>query len=169
MLTDYLSSVSPEWSTKVGTLTLPTFPTGTGAEHSSGVIAAMQATDGAITYSEVSYVAADSLDSALLANAAGNYESPTEKAILAAAAAGTTRPDGTIKLVNLSASAPDAYPLSSYTYVIVPEQSSKASVIKAFLNYAVGPDGQALGPPAYPELPAAVATSSKALIAKIHS
>ncbi len=169
VLTDYLSSVSPEWSTKVGTSTLPTFPTGTGAEHSSGVIAAMQATDGAITYSEVSYVAADSLDSALLANAAGNYTSPTEKAILAAAAAGTTRPDGTIKLVNPPASAPDAYPLSSYTYVIVPEQSSKASVIKAFLNYAVGPDGQALGPPAYPELPAAVATSSKALIAKIHS
>ncbi len=75
MLTDYLSSVSPDWESKVGTSTLPTFPTGTGAEHSSGVIAAMQATDGAITYSEVSYVSADSLDAALLANAAGNYES----------------------------------------------------------------------------------------------
>ncbi len=169
VLTDYLSSVSPDWESKVGTSTLPTFPTGTGAEHSSGVIAAMQATDGAITYSEVSYVSADSLDSALLANAAGNYESATEKSILAAAAAGTTRPDGTIKLVNPPASAPDAYPLSTYTYVIAPEQSSKASVLKAFLNYAVGPDGQALGPPAYPELPKAVATSAKTLIAKIHS
>ena len=123
VLTDYLSAVSPDWASKVGASTQPTFPTGTGAEHSSGVIAAMQATDGAITYSEVSYVAADHLNAALIANAAGNYESPTEKAILAAAAVGTTRPDGTIKLVNPPASASDAYPLSSYTYVIVPETS----------------------------------------------
>jgi phosphate transport system substrate-binding protein len=169
VLTDYLSAVSPDWASKVGASTQPTFPTGTGAEHSSGVIAAMQATDGAITYSEVSYVAADHLNAALIANAAGNYESPTEKAILAAAAVGTTRPDGTIKLVNPPASASDAYPLSSYTYVIVPETSPKASVLKAFLNYAVGPTGQAFGPPAYPALPSAVATSAKTLIAKIHS
>jgi phosphate transport system substrate-binding protein len=169
VLTDYLSAVSTDWASKVGASTQPTFPTGTGAEHSSGVIAAMQATDGAITYSEVSYVAADHLNAALIANAAGNYESPTEKAILAAAAVGTTRPDGTIKLVNPPASAADAYPLSSYTYVIVPETSPKASVLKAFLNYAVGPTGQAFGPPAYPPLPSAVATSAKTLIAKIHS
>jgi ABC-type phosphate transport system substrate-binding protein len=59
--------------------------------------------------------------------------------------------------------------LSSYTYVIVPETSPKASVLKAFLTYAVGPTGQAFGPPAYPALPSAVATSANALIAKIHS
>jgi phosphate transport system substrate-binding protein len=169
VLTDYLSAVSPDWSSKVGASTQPTFPTGTGAEHSSGVIAAMQATDGAITYSEVSYVAADHLNAAVIANAAGNYESPTEKSILAAAAVGTTRPDGTIKLVNPPASAADAYPLSSYTYVIVPETSPKASVLKPFLDYAVGSTGQAFGPPAYPALPSAVASSAKALIAKIHS
>ncbi len=64
VLTDYLSAVSPDWASKVGASTQPTFPTGTGAEHSSGVIAAMQATDGAITYSEVSYVAADHLNAA---------------------------------------------------------------------------------------------------------
>ena len=59
VFTDYLSSVSPEWASKVGTSTQPTFPTGTGAEHSSGVIADMQATNGAITYAETSYIAAD--------------------------------------------------------------------------------------------------------------
>ena len=62
VFTDYLSSVDPEWSSKVGTSTQPTFPTGTGAEHSSGVVAAMQATDGGITYAETSYIAADKLD-----------------------------------------------------------------------------------------------------------
>ena len=169
VLTDYLSSVSPDWSSKVGTSTQPTFPTGTGAEHSSGVIASMQATDGAITYAETSYTAADGLHSAELANAAGNSELPTEKAVLAAAAAGTTRPDGTIKLVNPPASAADAYPLSSYTYVIVPKTSPKAATIKAFLTYAVGSKGQAFGPPSYPELPSSVASNDQKLIAEIHS
>ena len=169
VFTDYLSSVSPDWASKVGTSTQPTFPTGTGAEHSSGVIASMQATDGAITYAETAYIAADSLDFALIQNAAGQYEQPTTKAVLAAAAAGTTRPDGTLKLVNPPASAATAYPLSSYTYVIVPKSSSKAAVIKAFLTYAVGPKGQAFGPPAYPELPAGVVSSDQKLIAEIHS
>ncbi len=61
VFTDYLSSVSPEWASKVGASTQPTFPAGTGAEHSSGVIASMQATDGAITYAETAYITADSL------------------------------------------------------------------------------------------------------------
>jgi phosphate transport system substrate-binding protein len=167
VLSDYLSSVSPEWSSKVGASTQPTFPTGTGAEHSSGVIASMQATDGTITYAETSYTAADSLHSAEIANAAGSYELPTEKAVLAAAAAGTTRPDGTIKLVDPPASAADAYPLSSYTYVIVPRTTPKAATIKAFLTYAVGSKGQAFGPPSYPELPSGVAGSDRKLIAEI--
>jgi phosphate transport system substrate-binding protein len=169
VLTDYLSSVSPEWSSKVGTSTQPTFPTGTGAEHSSGVIASMEATDGAITYAETSYTAADSLHSAVLQNAAGNFEQPTPKAVLAAAAAGTTRPDGTIKLVDPPASAADAYPLASYTYVIVPMVSPKANIIVPFLKYAISPTGQALGAPAYPPLPSGVVASNQALIAKIHS
>jgi phosphate transport system substrate-binding protein len=168
VLTDYLSSVSPDWASKVGTSTQPTFPTGTGAEHSSGVIASMQSTDGAITYAETAYTSADSLQSAEIANAAGTYEQPTEKAVLAAAAAGTTRPDGTIKLVDPPASAATAYPLASYTYVIVPKTTSKASVIKAFLTYAVGPTGQAFGPPAYPQLPSSVAAADQKLIAEIH-
>jgi len=168
VVTDYLSSVSSEWASKVGTSTQPTFPTGTGAEHSSGVIAAMQSTDGGITYAEVSYVAADNLDYALLQNAAGNYPKPTNSAVLAATKVGTTRPDGTIKLVNPPASASSAYPLASYTYVIAPKSSPKASTLRAFISWAISPTGQAFGEPiGYPPLPANVVSSDKALIAQI--
>jgi phosphate transport system substrate-binding protein len=168
VFTDYLSSVSPDWQSKVGTSTQPTFPAGTGAEHSSGVIASMQSTDGAITYCETSYIAADKLNSALIQNAAGNYVEPTTAAVEAAAKVGTTRPDGTVKLVDPPASAPTAYPLASYTYVIVPENSAKAAQLKAFVTYAISPTGQALGTPlGYPPLPASVVASSKQVIAKI--
>ena len=168
VFTDYLSSVDPDWASKVGTSTQPTFPVGTGAEHSSGVIAAMQATDGGITYAETSYVAADNLDYALIQNAAGMYPKPTNSAVLAAAAVGTTRSDGTIKLVDPPASASSAYPLASYTYVIVPESSPKASTLRAFITWAISSAGQSLGEPiGYPPLPANVVSSNAMLIAKI--
>lgn len=169
VFTDYLSSVDPEWASKVGASTQPTFPMGTGAEHSSGVVAQMQATDGGITYAETSYVAADQLDDALIQNAAGNYPDPANNgAVLAAAKVGTARPDGTIKLVDPPASAANAYPLASYTYVIVPKDSPKGPVIQAFLKYAVSKTGQAFGEPiGYPPLPANVVASDQTLIAEI--
>jgi phosphate transport system substrate-binding protein len=168
--TDYLSAVSPDWKSKVGTSTQPPFPTGTGAEHSSGVIAAVQSTDGGITYADLAYSIANSLPYALVQNAAGQYPAPGPKSVTAAAKVGVPRPDGTISLVNPPASASDAYPLSTYTFAVVPQSSSKAAALKAFLNYAVGSTGQAFGPPlGYPELPASVVASDKQLIAKIGS
>jgi phosphate transport system substrate-binding protein len=168
--TDWLTKVSPDWANNVGTSTQPPFPTGTGAEHSSGVVAAVQATDGAVTYVDLAYVKANSLSYALLQNAAGNYPEPSPASVIAAAKVGTTNPDGSISLVNPPASAADAYPDATFTYVIVPQSSPKASTLKAFLEYAVGPKGQAFGPDlGYPKLPSSIVASDQALIAKIGS
>ncbi len=168
--TDWLTKVSPDWSNSVGTSTQPPFPTGTGAEHSSGVVAAVQATDGAVTYVDLAYVQANDLQYALLQNAAGNYPEPGTKSVIAAANVGTTNPDGSISLVNPPASAADAYPDATFTYVIVPQDSPKASTLKAFLQYAIGPTGQAFGPGlGYPKLPSSIVASDQALINKIGS
>jgi len=168
--TDWLTKVSPDWSNNVGTSTQPPFPTGTGAEHSSGVVAAVQATDGAVTYVDLAYVQANDLQYALLQNAAGNYPEPGTKSVIAAAKVGTTNPDGSISLVNPPASAADAYPDSTFTYVIVPQDSPKASTLKAFLQYAIGPTGQGFGPDlGYPKLPSSIVASDQQLIDKIGS
>jgi phosphate transport system substrate-binding protein len=168
--TDWLTKVSPDWSNNVGTSTQPPFPTGTGAEHSSGVVAAVQATDGAITYVDLAYVQANNLNYALLQNAAGNYPKPSIASVIAAAKVGTSNPDGSISLVNPPASAADAYPDATFTYVIVPQHSPKASTLKAFLEYAIGPKGQAFGPDlGYPKLPSSIVASDQQLIAKIGS
>ncbi len=171
VFSSYLSAVSPTWKSQVGASTQPTFPTGTGEEHNSGVAAAVQATDGSIGYVGISYIAADSLNEAVLKNAAGQYPQPTTGAIAAAASAVTTiAPDGSISLVNPPASAAKAYPMSTYTYAIVPTASSKASTLKAFLTYAISSTGQAFGLPlGFPPLPAAVVTHDTAEIAKIGS
>ena len=83
--TDWLTKVSPDWANSVGTSTQPPFPTGTGAEHSSGVVAAVQATDGALTYVDLAYVQANDLQYALLQNAAGKYPEPGVPSVTAAA------------------------------------------------------------------------------------
>jgi phosphate transport system substrate-binding protein len=168
--TDWLTKVSPDWANNVGTSTQPPFPTGTGAEHSSGVVAAVQATDGAVTYVDLAYVQANDLQYALLQNAAGNYPEPGTKSVIEAAKVGTSNPDGSISLVNPPASAADAYPDATFTYVIVPQDSSKASTLKDFLKYAIGPTGQGFGPDlGYPKLPASIVASDQQLIDKIGS
>ena len=97
VLTSYLSAVSPDWASKVGASTQPTFPTGTGAEQNSGVVAAMQATDGAIalqwrcrTSPPTAQRCADRR------TRPATTESPTEKAI-SAAAARSARPGRTAR------------------------------------------------------------------------
>ena len=106
VFTSYLSSVSPDWKSKVGASTSPSWPTGTAAEKNSGVAAAVQAQDGSIGYVAVSYIAADGLNEALLQNQGGQFPEPSLDGILAAAKAVTTiQPDGSVPLVNPPASA----------------------------------------------------------------
>ena len=128
----------------------------------------MQSTNGAIGYLVVAYIKADKLQSALVQNAAGNYPPPSLANITAAAAAVTTvQPDGSVTLVNPPASAANAYPLSTYTYAIIPQTSPKASQLRAFLTYAIT-SGQQFGPAlGYPSLPANIVSHDKTVIAMI--
>ena len=169
VFTSYLSAIDPSWKSSVGASTQPAFPTGTGAEKNSGVAAAIQSTDGAIGYVAISYIAADSLHAALLQNAAGKYPVAGLDTIAAAAAAVTSvQPDGSIPLVNPPASAADAYPMSTYTYAIVPQSSGdKAAAMRDFLTYAIT-DGQAFGKDlGFPDMPSFVIDHDKTVIAKI--
>jgi phosphate transport system substrate-binding protein len=168
VFSSYLSAVSPDFKSKIGASTQPPFSTGTGAAKNSGVAASVQSTDGAIGYVAISYIAADGLNQALIQNAAGKYPAPSTDSIKAAADAVTdSQPDGSIPLVNPPASAADAYPLSTYTYAIVPKSSPKAATLKAFLTYAIT-DGQTFGPDlGFPPLPAAIVASDKTEIASI--
>jgi len=168
VFSSYLSAVSPTFQSKIGASTQPPFSVGTAAAKNSGVAASIQSTNGAIGYVALSYIAPDALHSALIQNAAGQYPVPGVPSIKAAANAVTTvNSDGSIPLVNPPASATGAYPMSTYTYAIVPKSATNAATLKAFLTYAIT-DGQAFGPPlGFPELPAAIVAHDKQEIAKI--
>lgn len=168
VFTSFLSAVSPDWKSKVGASTQPAFPTGVGAEKNSGVAASIQSTDGSIGYVAVAYIAADSLNLALIKNAAGQFPEPTIDGITAAASAVTTiNDDGSVPLVNPPASAADAYPLSTYTYAIVPKTSSVNKTMADFLTYAIT-KGQSFGPDlGFPTLPDAIVQHDKEVIAQL--
>jgi phosphate transport system substrate-binding protein len=169
--TNYLSSVSPEFESKVGTSTQVKFPTGVGAEKNDGVSAAISQTDGAIGYVGLAYALSNELSMPLVENSAGNFPEPGVESVEAAAAAvSKIGPNNEISLADLPASAKDAYPISTYTYVIVPLESEKADSLKKFITYAIGKEAQEFGPDLdFAPLPKQVVAAGKKAIAKIGS
>ncbi len=168
--TSYLSKVSPEWKEKVGTGTSVNFPAGAGSKGNSGVAGTITRTEGAIGYISVAYAVANKLDVVSVQNAAGQFVAPDLPGIAAAAAAmGQPAPDNSISIVDPPASASDAYPISTFTYAIVPKSSPKAKLLKDFLAYAIGPGQQFAAKFVFAQLPAQVIDLDKSAIASIGS
>lgn len=165
--TDYLSKVSPTFKTQVGVSTQVKFPTGVGGDGSSGVAGAVAATDGAVGYLTIAYVNSSGFHYALLKNAAGNYPEASVPNINAAAATAKSVPPGGVSITNPPASATDAWPDSTFTYVIIPKSSPKATSIKKFITYALGP-GQAFATDlGYGTLPKSVKADDKTALQQI--
>ncbi|MFZ2052448.1 MAG: phosphate ABC transporter substrate-binding protein PstS [Solirubrobacteraceae bacterium] len=167
-LTDYLSHISDEWKSKIGNSTQVSFPAGIGAKGSSGIAGAITSTNGAIGYLTLAYVLENKFDDALIQNAAGQYPVPGIPSIEAAAKTLKEIPaDNKISIVDPPASAPEAYPISTFTYALVPQKSSKASTLKPFLTWAVT-TGQEFGPKLdFAPLPPQVVAADEATIGKI--
>jgi phosphate transport system substrate-binding protein len=103
-------------------------------------------------------------------NSSGKYTTPGLKGIIAAASS-DQKPDANnaLSIVNPPKKYPLAYPISTYTYVIVPQQSSKAADMKKFLFWAVT-KGQTFGPKLlFQPIPKPVLVVAEKTIAKIHS
>ena len=169
--TDYLSSVSPAWKSALGTGVAVNWPGGTGARGSSGVAAAVSQTPGGIGYVDVAYAKANHLKFLALKNRSGKFTTPGLRGI-SAAASSDQKPDpqtNQLSIVNPPKKYDLAYPISTYTYVIVPLQSTKAPELKKFLFWAVT-KGQAFGPKLlFQPIPKSVLVVAEKTIAKIHA
>ena len=145
--TDYLSAVSPEWKSKLGRGVNAQWPAGVGAKGSSGVAGVLTKTVGAIGYVDVAYALQNKLRFASIKNASGKYATPGLRGISAAAATLPKRitGNGELSIVNPPKGNPLAYPISTFTYVIVPQQTSKAADLRKMIYWAVT-TGQKLGP-----------------------
>ncbi len=170
--TDYLSHVSAAWKSQVGTGTAVSWPTGVGAAKSSGVANAVTSTNGAIGYVDVEYAVQSHLAYAKVQNRAKQFVLPTLKSIKSAAALDThPKADGSLSIVNPpnTGSYIDAYPISTYSYVIVPIQTSSAPALKKLINWAVT-KGQSYGPPIlFAPIAGSIVTFDQKQLKKIHT
>jgi phosphate transport system substrate-binding protein len=136
--TNYLSKISPAWKNEVGNATSVGFKAGVGAKGNSGVTSTVTKTPGAIGYISASYLIAAGLGAAAVQNKAGNYEVPNLANIESAASTvKSLPPSNAISITDPPKKATIAYPISTFTYAIVPHDAGQKGFLQQFARYCV--------------------------------
>jgi phosphate transport system substrate-binding protein len=170
--TDYLSGVNAEWKSKIGVSTQPAFPAGVGAKGSGGVAGVVSRTSGAVTYVDVAYAVKNHIRFAAVRNAAGKFLFPSLRRITAAAEAFPKVPaNNELHIVNPPKSAALAYPIATYTYVIVPQQTSHAAELRKLIFWTLtqGQKPQYEAKLLFAPLPKTVLVASEKTLKSIHT
>ena len=168
--TDYLSKVSDEWRTKVGKNTSVNWPVGLGGKGNEGVAGLVKQTPNSIGYVELIYAVQNNIPYGSVKNATGEFVKPSLAGVSAAAAgAATSMPDDfRVSITNAPGKA--AYPISSFTWLLIPAQiqdAAKKVAIKDFLGWMLTAGQQFCEPLAYAKLPKEVVAKEQKAIAMI--
>lgn len=142
--TDYLSKVSPQWKSKVGSNTSVNWPNGLGGKGSEGVTGLVEQTPYSIGYVELTYALQNHLLYGTVRNGAGKYVNATLDSVVAAAASASAALQKDVRVSITDPPGKTAYPISTFTYLLVPatiQDPAKRDAIKAFLAWMVA-DGQ---------------------------
>lgn len=171
IFTDYLSKVSPEWATKVGKNTAVKWPVGLGGKGSEGVSGLIKQTPDSIGYVELIYAIQNNMPYGLVKNAAGDFVKASLAGVSAAAAGAASNMPDDFRVSIVNAPGKGAYPISSFTWLLIPAQiqdAGKREAIKAFLNWMMTDGQNDCEPLAYSKLPPAVVAKEKKQIAMIN-
>jgi phosphate transport system substrate-binding protein len=168
--TDYLSKISDEWKTKVGKGTSVNWPVGLGGKGNEGVTGLVKQTPNAIGYVELIYAVQNNIPYGSVKNSSGNFVKAELSSVTAAAAGAAKEMPEDFRVSITNASGKTAYPISSFTWLLVPEKiqdAGKRDAIKGFLKWMVG-DGQgSVEALSYAKLPKEVAEMEMKAINKI--
>ena len=169
IFTDYLSKISEDWKNGPGKGTSPKWPTGLGGKGNEGVAGSIRQLPGSIGYVELIYAVQNKFDYGSVRNSSGAFMKADLASTTAAAASVKSMPnDFRVSITN--APGKDAYPISSFTWLLIPEKSKdekKGKILADFLNWMVN-DGQKLvADLSYAPLPASVAEKVKGAIKQV--
>lgn len=168
IMSDFLSSVSSDWKSKVGTGKSVSWPAASsvGGKGNEGVAGQVKNQPGAIGYNELAYVIENNMDSATLQNAAGKWLNCTIATVQAAAATKPKVSSTDFSIVN--AKAAGAYPIAGYSWVMVYKNmsdKSRARTLHDVLEWVVGSEAQGIaGTLKYAPLPTNVSATAKAAL-----
>lgn len=166
---DYLSKVSPEWASGPGKATSVKWPVGLGAKGNEGVAGLIRQMQGALGYVELIYALQNNITYGSVQNAAGNFVKASLASTTAAAASMKTMPaDFRVSITN--APGKDAYPIASFTWLLVPAQwqdGNKAKTFTDFLTWMLDSGQGMVEQLDYAPLPKEVAEKERAVIKQI--
>jgi phosphate transport system substrate-binding protein len=173
IFSDYLSAVSPEWAKAPGKGKELKWPVGLGARGNDGVTGQVKQTPGAIGYVELSYAKQNQLPAAAIKNAAGNFVTPSIESATAAAAGAIEKlaPDSDYRISIVNAPGADAYPISSFTWILVYKNQAdpaKGKLLVDFLKWALHDGEQSASALDYAPLPAALVARLDSRLAAIN-
>jgi phosphate transport system substrate-binding protein len=144
VFTDYLSKVSGEWKDKVGKGASINWPVGLGGKGSEGVTGLIKQTPNSIGYVELIYAAKNNIGYGMVKNGSGAFvKADLESVSEAAAGAAKSMPDD-FRVSITDAPGKKAYPISTFTWLLIPAKFSdapKRDAMKNFLKWALT-DGQ---------------------------
>ena len=166
---DYLSKISADWKNQVGADTSLKWPVGMGQKGSEGVAGLVHQVEGSIGYVELIYALQNNIAFGTVRNSSGNFVKASLESTTAAAASAPKMPaDFRVSITN--APGKDAYPIVSFTWLLVPAQSkdsAKGKILADFLNWMVT-DGQKMTAAlSYAPLPQNVAAKVKEAIKEV--
>jgi len=137
----FLAEVSADWKAKVGAGKNINWPAGIGAKGNEGVTAMISQTDGAIGYVELAYAINNKLSVAAIKNKKGEFVSPSVDSISKSASA-VKDAKGDLRISVINAGGKGVYPISSFTWILLPQGDTPAlKEVKTFLGWALK-DGQ---------------------------
>lgn len=168
--TDFLSKASSEWASKVGKKTSVNWPVGLGGKGNEGVSGLVKQTPGSIGYVELIYAVQNHMSYGKVQNANGKFVKADLAGVSAAASGAAKSMPEDFRVSITNAPGPAAYPISSFTWLLIPEKISDATkrdAIKGFLRWMLA-DGQGYNESlSYAKLPSAVIAKETKAIALI--
>src|SRR5580692_3471244 len=168
--TDYLSKVSDEWKSKVNKNTSVNWPTGLGGNKNEGVAGLVKQTPNAIGYVELIFAIQNKMSYGRVKNSSGQFIKADLASVTAAAAGAAKDMPADFRVSITNAPGKTAYPISSFTWLLVPEKFSDASkrdALKGFVSWMLA-DGQNYAEAlSYAKLPKEVVAKEKQALAKV--
>ncbi len=168
VFTDYLSKVSPEWKSRVGSNTSVSWPVGLGGKGNEGVAGVIRQQPGALGYVELIYALQNKITYGSVQNAAGVFVKGSLASTTAAAAGVTMPADFRVSITNPAGK--NAYPISSFTYLLIPLQwkdATKGKMMVDFLNWMLDQGESMVQQLDYAPLPKSVMDKERARIKEI--
>jgi phosphate transport system substrate-binding protein len=169
--TDYLSKISDEWKNKVGKNSSVNWPVGLGGKGNEGVAGLIKQTPNSLGYVELIYAIQNNMPYGNVRNSSGVFVKASLASVTAAAAGVANSMPDDFRVSITDSPGKDAYPISSFTWLLIPQQiqdQTKLKVIQGFLHWMLGPGQTMTEALAYAPLPKEVVAKEEKAISLIH-